>query len=67
MKMLGLVGYFGGVCSRHRDSLPAMVRWGEQGGEEARVVTYLGHELRGLQEMMMVDDEERLCSIMVIV
>ena len=51
----------GGLCvsyvvKAHRESLQAMARGGELGGEEARVIKYLGHELRGLRQMMMVEE-----------
>ena len=58
MEVLRLVGYVLDMWSRHRDSLRAMACGGEIGVEEARVVKHLGHELRGLWEMMIWEDDD---------
>ena len=58
MEVLRLVVYVSDMWSRHRDSLRAMACGGEIGVEEARVVKHLGHELRGLWEMMIWEDDD---------
>ena len=60
MEVSQLVVCVSAMWSRHRDSLRAMACEGEIGGEEAqRVVEYMGHELRDLGDMMMMNKGDR--------
>ena len=60
MEVFQLVVCVSAMWSRHRDSLRAMACEGEIRGEEAqRVVDYMGHELRDLGDMMMMNKGDR--------